>query len=1125
MDDENSLQTIESGLYSYSLNRWMTDLHSSIKHLKLGELSLASAHNAGMDFEAEYSSTHITCQDKSFRHQLDNGVRVLDIRLKWFWGYGDTNVNRGLMFTHGSESGRTFANMLNDVDRFHEANPGEIVILDFHKFHRHRDDKPVPYAAIHAHFMRHYTGRMLPRSARELTLEQIKARYPGRNMIVAVPPEVYQDGALDYTYFWVQIDHQWAGDGTVSAERLRGHIAGVMNNPPFNDVPWSMSATTYSALDGPGNIISTLRQWYPVSGDWQRKSSIINFDFVTRESAAFIRHCIESNIGKPLRPRLAILRPSEGETVYGPRLTVAGVGRTGARVTLVAKNEEVDLNWDSVVRNEGNWEISVEIPPSGYDLSCVQQYEGHDSQWTVPITVRYVGVPLPPTIRSPAHGSMVGNRKPDISGRGAVSGASVEFYDTKEPPTYYGSTRADSSGNWIGTPEADLPGQEFSLRCLQRLDGMTSPFSEPVTFTFMNAPTILAPSDGSEGVSVITLIRGEGALPGATVWFFRSGDFILECGRAVADQNGQWSGFNSKQFPLGQFSLACKQTLNGVGSEPASVTFNVEMLAPSILEPSEGSTVTTPRPLIIGNGALPGATVVIYKSGTSSPVYGTATAGADGAWVANTVIDLTGPQFSLSCVQQLNGATSPPSPPVTFSIGLRAPTILTPADDSTVTTARPLISGWGAHPGAIVEFYESGNTSQRFGGTTADQEGRWGAEPIRDLPGAQFSLSCLQIYEGMSSSLSTPVVFNIRQPLTPPTILTPVKNSTVPTARPTIIGFGARQGAKVLFYKSGTSSPIYGEAIAGNNGFWSGVPYLDLTGPQFSLSCVQEYNGVRSEPSTSVTFNIGEVILKITQPAEGSDTDTINPQVKGTGGKPGATVRFFKQGALDVYGTATVDANGEWSGTAVGLAPGLFHLVCNQTLGGWQSEYSAPSTFTVLGKPPAPRDLTVVPGLLSAQVEWQNESPNIISYLYSIDADPPRTALAKKVTLNDLRPNTAYTFSVRSLRGDLKLSDSATVAFKTNSISGKIEATNFRITANANRSITFAWDPPAEMAIYLTGYLFKVFILEQETFLEMKREMTLDNLIPFVPIAVGVRCRFSDGTESDWVRLPATPQP
>lgn len=196
MDDENSLQSVDSDVSAYSLNRWMTDLNWSINHLKLGELSLASAHNSGMDYEAPHSNSYITCQDKSFRHQLDNGVRVLDIRLKWFAGYGDTDVNRGLVFTHNGESGRTFANMLNDVDRFHEANPGEIVILDFHDFSLQRDDKPVPYAAIHAHFMRHYTGRMLPRSARDLTLQQIKARYPGRNMIVAVPPEVYQGGRL-----------------------------------------------------------------------------------------------------------------------------------------------------------------------------------------------------------------------------------------------------------------------------------------------------------------------------------------------------------------------------------------------------------------------------------------------------------------------------------------------------------------------------------------------------------------------------------------------------------------------------------------------------------------------------------------------------------------------------------------------------------------------------------------------------------------------------------------------------------------------------------------------------------------------------------------------------------------
>ncbi len=838
MDSEQNPQSIELEPQSYSLNRWMTDNYSQIKHLRISEMSLPGAHNCGMDKGIPNIGSYTACQDYGVRHQLDNGVRVLDIRLRWYQGEGF--INEGMKTFHSAESGRTFGEIMLAIHQFHLDNPGEIIVLDINRIEAYGSGFVVPYKLFYEAVLRDYGHKLLPVSALSLTFEQIKQRYPGPRIALATVQEVWtHEGPRDRTYFWDKITHQWVGDGLVSPSRLHTFMQGVMSNPPFSDYPWSMSATCYD-IGGPRSTISELCQWYPTGGDWQRKSSIINFDFVTRENAAFIRQCIESNIGKPLRSRLAILRPSEGEAVYGPRLTVAGVGAPGATVTFRGANK----NWTGVVDNEGTWEISVVTPPQVYELSCRQQLNGHDSRWTSPITIQYLETPLSPEIRNPANGSMVGNRKPDINGRGAAPGASVEFYDTKEPPTYYGSTRADSIGSWFGTPEADLPGQEFSLRCLQRLAGVASPFSEPVTFTFMNAPTILAPSNGSEGVSVTTLIRGEGALPGATVSFYRSGDFILDYGRAVADQNGQWSGFNSRQFPLGQFSLACKQTLNGVGSEPASVTFNV---------------------------------------------------------------------------------------------GIPAPRILTPAD--------------------------------------------------------------------------------------------------------------------------------------------------------------------------------------------GSEVDSINPVISGEGGTPGALVRFYEQGSFNYHGQANVGESGTWRAMATtGLPPGRFTLVCNQTLGESQSGYSAPSTFTVLDKPPAPTDLSVTPDKTSAYVEWQNSSPNVIYFLYTYSAGGEQSTLSNKVTLNNLGPDREYTFRVRSMSRDFKLSEYASITFKTSSGGGS-EPTNFHITENAKGSVSFAWDSPVEGANNVIGYVFKVFIVERETHLGVIGTFTLENLIPLIPIAVGVRCKFANGTESDWARLPVHPQP
>lgn len=565
-EDEEHTGADAGETHAYNLNSWMSDLHSSIKHLRISDLSLPSAHNSGFDVEGNPNDFFDTCQDKSFRHQLDNGVRVLDIRLRWFSGYGPENINRGLMFYHSRTSVRTFANMLNDVDRFQEANPDEIVFLDFHLFEAQREDEPVPYALIHAHFMRHYTSKMLPFSARDLNLDEIRAQYSGPRIIVAAPSVFWNDGTggeipvRDRSYFWDQIDHEWVGGGEVSVDRLKSFMNEVMRNPPSGDYPWSMSATAYNFIEGPVNLVETLASWYPTDGEWQRKSSIINFDWCTRSNSILIRQCIESNSLKPARslPLPIVLSPVEGDVLPTFRPIVSGKGVPGATVYFYWSGRWDNTYGQAEVGTDGVWtdRFSRDLPDATFELSCNQLLNSARSKYSLPVTFT-VGLSAP-VIRTPINGDEFESFRPTISGEG-TPGATVHFFESGFGTVLYGQAEVGDDGKWIGSFTVDVPVSSFSIVCNQTLNGLESDYSLPVTFTVvLSTPAIRSPINGAAVYTLRPTIRGLGE-PGAIVRFFQKDVGIGLFGTALVDIEGRWCGTFTMDVPQSPFSFECDQ--------------------------------------------------------------------------------------------------------------------------------------------------------------------------------------------------------------------------------------------------------------------------------------------------------------------------------------------------------------------------------------------------------------------------------------------------------------------------------------------------------------------------------------------------------------------------------------
>ena len=291
MDRNEDIEMPDQELtYAYQTNTWMSDLHPYIKNLRLTDLSLPGSHNAGMDMQIEPNDSYNFNQDYRIRTQLDNGIRVLDLRLRYFAGNGGGYWNKMSAF-HSVKNGRSLDEIKSDVDHFLIGNPNEIVVLAIHKMEAWGNFQ-IPWEEYYKLFSGHYASRLLPRSAVNLTLEQIRKQYPGPRVILAAPSELW--AGRDNTNFWDELPHMWAGSGFVDRDRLKTHITNVMSNPPDRNSLWSMSATVYS-LGGPADINRELCEWYPTDGDWQRKSSVINFDWVTRRSNQLIHQCIVTN--------------------------------------------------------------------------------------------------------------------------------------------------------------------------------------------------------------------------------------------------------------------------------------------------------------------------------------------------------------------------------------------------------------------------------------------------------------------------------------------------------------------------------------------------------------------------------------------------------------------------------------------------------------------------------------------------------------------------------------------------------------------------------------------------------------------------------------------------------------
>lgn len=274
-----------------STNNWMGST-PAIDSLSISELTLPGTHNAGSDWRASYPlfgpPRHwLACQHDSFHAQMNHGSRALDIRLTY--DQKGEGSKKFVIHHNGHRNSRTLENLITDVNKFLDSNPDEFIILDFHSLDGSDFDYDY-FNKIVIHFLGH---RLVPRQNLSLSLRELK-RASTQQRVFAAARSHWQ---LDHKLFHDQISHRWSGNGITSPNELRQFIGSVLQNPPGTWKPWSLSATSYTALGGPVDIHDELNEWFDLDkSDWALKCNIINVDFM--EESDLVEFCRIASLKK-----------------------------------------------------------------------------------------------------------------------------------------------------------------------------------------------------------------------------------------------------------------------------------------------------------------------------------------------------------------------------------------------------------------------------------------------------------------------------------------------------------------------------------------------------------------------------------------------------------------------------------------------------------------------------------------------------------------------------------------------------------------------------------------------------------------------------------------------------------
>ena len=116
-----SASEFKTGIYT----NWQSYIDDDVRFL---DVATPGSHDSGTNGLGDLYRT----QNSGYYDQLSAGVRYFDVRVAEFQGtVRSVHANSGAPLTSSNANGVPFQDILNDINRFIEENPSEVIILDF----------------------------------------------------------------------------------------------------------------------------------------------------------------------------------------------------------------------------------------------------------------------------------------------------------------------------------------------------------------------------------------------------------------------------------------------------------------------------------------------------------------------------------------------------------------------------------------------------------------------------------------------------------------------------------------------------------------------------------------------------------------------------------------------------------------------------------------------------------------------------------------------------------------------------------------------------------------------------------------------------------------------------------
>ncbi|BBH32049.1 hypothetical protein [Pseudomonas sp. St290] len=318
---------------------WMGYYPGATASLRIDEMILPGTHNSGSDKQADYTNSYDTCQDVSPHAQLQTGIRVLDLRVRFYPGYPAGDWKRFMIY-HSLDSGRTVrGDILQAAMNLYKAYPKEVVILDFHQFSNFTDAAHRELANV---IKQTFGDKLIEPKWKPLVLRQLWALQ--KNVVI-----VYDDNRRD-PQFWPGVNQRWIGKDIPSSSELKSFIDRVGNETKPEYELRAIQAHKYTLVGQPDDMSSDVMSWF-AAGD--ANSPIMKFHIINTDWSLRHRHidnCIHANSFRSKIGTSLYLNPTD--------LAADGYIPRGHRaVALETYN--------------GNWRSSIGLPITGFHGATV----------------------------------------------------------------------------------------------------------------------------------------------------------------------------------------------------------------------------------------------------------------------------------------------------------------------------------------------------------------------------------------------------------------------------------------------------------------------------------------------------------------------------------------------------------------------------------------------------------------------------------------------------------------------------------------------------------------------------------------------------------------------------------